>query len=398
MKDSFGDGIKNKYRGYSDSELKIRLDIINKPNSFSQLLTIMISAFAVGIALLTGIYTTAMNKNSSGDAAIIQERFIRYSSNIIALMITVIVLFTVFYTAWYVSVIVRNWAILGVMRERETRNKYENKLDHEYKKADKNKVERNFWWWGPIVGLIVLIILDNYFQWRFLTTATTSKDGFHRFGFKINEFDFTIIAAILTIIGYSVRQKQQLVAEQIARSRIEWLKVTRKYVSQYMSSVNECWYLINEKKVDPSDELLTNKLKETENLYYKVIYSFNPKEEISIYLNKYLLLAKNQYKVSRYDKGNFTSAVGRLVQTYFKDEWDKAKSEIQNGFVIKDETKSNCSSLMDLLDYIDSNILDKSDDLELEFRLKNLPDEELNFILSYLRIMKSQKQLGYKKD
>ena len=53
---------------------------------------------------------------------------------------------------------------------------------------------------------------------------------------------------------------------------------------------------------------------------------------------------------------------------------------------------------MDLLDYIDSNILDKSDDLELEFRLKNLPDEELNFILSYLRIMKSQKQLGYKKD
>lgn len=151
----------------------------------------------------------------------------------------------------------------------------------------------------------------------------------------------------------SKEQKKKLVAEEISKSRIEWLKVTRQYVSDYMSACNMCYFYYQkmnildarlkvilspceEKNIIDEQKALNKKIDDcklnAENNYYKSIYSVNPKENIKIFLDKYIMLTQNNLVNPRY-KDELTRIVGEEVQEYFKNEWNKAKKEIINGNV-----------------------------------------------------------------
>ena len=52
------------------------------------------------------------------------------------------------------------------------------------------------------------------------------------------------------------QQKKKLIADDIATARIDWLKITRKYVSDYMSGANRCWDLRNQYKKNSSQNNL----------------------------------------------------------------------------------------------------------------------------------------------
>jgi len=252
------------------------------------------------------------------------------------------------------------------------------------------------WFLVPIFLFILLLFFDNKCNIHFLTKPISKKDKIYGLGIKVDKSVFTLLIAIIGLVGYSIRQRQKLIAEQIAKSRIEWLAVTRKYVSKYMSQANECWFRINFGQEGSEQESLNDLLKKTENSYYKSIYSFNPKEEISIYLEKYFLITRTDYNIPLIYKKNLTSIVGRAVETYFKGEWDKAKNEIQDGIVVKTKSIDKYSSLSDTLKLIDKNSLNNVNDSITDYIKRGDSKEIQDFITCYRDIMRLQKQLVYK--
>lgn len=162
---------------------------------------------------------------------------------------------------------------------------------------------------------------------------------------------FVGVGTLLTIIGNSIRQRQKLVAEQIAKSRVEWLGVTRGYVSNYMSYANQAWNKIRNRSTSKSDSSdssdLDDILIKTEEFYYNSIYSVNPKEHIYTMLEGYLIIAeKNQ--IDPYLKSQLTAYLGQEVQMYFKNEWDKAKLEIETGTVAPNDTVKSLNYIKEL--------------------------------------------------
>lgn len=174
-----------------------------------------------------------------------------------------------------------------------------------------------------------------------------------------------------TLKANSDDQRERLVAEQVSKSRIDWLKVTRKYISDYLSEVNQCWDL-NEQWLKTGDDLhrlgrkivnlsseertndkeLQDKIKEATNNkrelekriidmkklaesdYYKAVFSINPKEKIFYFLEQYLNLSKSGRVTATEDqKNDLMEAVGSEIQEFFKAEWENAKKEVLNGSI-----------------------------------------------------------------
>lgn len=221
---------------------------------------------------------------------------------------------------------------------------------------------------------------------------------------KVLTYFLALITLMATIINYSTQKKLQqeisnkkLIAEIIAKSRIEWLKEMRELVSEYMSLSNQAsfylesnWYSLTLKR--PKKEKLTiyNELvKRADTYYYKIMFNLNNKEAISTTIDDYSKIFKRSFlcihfentskrlnKISREKKLLVKVApscknsqvkidwiikridtinleieelalintmpayrkskqvkVGAEVQAYFKREWDKAKEEIRSGEV-----------------------------------------------------------------
>lgn len=180
------------------------------------------------------------------------------------------------------------------------------------------------------------------------------------------------------------QQRKKLVADDISKSRIEWLNITRKYISDYMSEVNRCWdygqqyqralveiqdLAFQSSSGDDSSinyyseqiaslkeklpELLNKRndiLKIAESDYYKSIFSVNPDERIRCFIDQYLVLTQLKPMANLDQKNAITEIVGDEMQKYFKREWDKAKFEIVKGKVYKaDDDKENTQFFNDSL-------------------------------------------------
>ncbi|WP_047999410.1 hypothetical protein [Lactiplantibacillus herbarum] len=195
------------------------------------------------------------------------------------------------------------------------------------KDADCKFLRNNAWWLVPVLLFVLIIVFDIKLKTYWL--VDTSKH-------TINTPIFTIFATLLGLIGYSVRQKQKLVAEQIAKSRIDWLKEMREHVANYITSVNVTYdYRMNHTNM--ADDKIKKEYRElkqkVEKNYALIMFNLNPKEKITKQLNDYLQLANEPITMG--DKKEAETALDENVQAFFKSEWDKAKKEIQSGRVDK---------------------------------------------------------------
>lgn len=213
---------------------------------------------------------------------------------------------------------------------------------------------------------------------------------------RLNIEAFAVLTGFASLIGavynYTLQKRLQekinnkkLVAEIIAKSRIEWLKEMREHVSIYMSLSNQASFYAenNLKKIYGSSPLELEKynalVRETEVYYHKILFNLNQNESISKSILEYKnifnisvlytiesnreQIAKNYRNLSEEDLNKDSEAhceipninldnlndnsiitikkhrydiqvkVGNDVQTYFKKEWDKAKKEIISGEV-----------------------------------------------------------------
>lgn len=195
---------------------------------------------------------------------------------------------------------------------------------------------RKFWYGfsSGIFSIVLLLVIIKRIHF--------SSNLFSIFFNRYHEFQWsslivlTILFSVITLYvntsSSSSLNHQKLVADNIAKSRIEWLNVTRKYVSDYISAVNETYYFsvnildINDKD---SENEFSRLIADVENKYYLVRLSINPKENISKLLDRFLEVAYGT--VSKYDKDDLNSELGEELQIFFKNEWEKAKSEIKTG-------------------------------------------------------------------
>lgn len=195
---------------------------------------------------------------------------------------------------------------------------------------------RKFWYGfsSGIFSIVLLLVIIKRIHF--------SSNLFSIFFNRYHEFQWsslivlTILFSVITLYvntsSSSSLNHQKLVAENIAKSRIEWLNVTRKYVSDYISAVNETYYFsvnildINDKD---SENEFSRLIADVENKYYLVRLSINPKENISKLLDRFLKVAYGT--VSKCDKDDLNSELGKELQIFFKNEWEKAKSEIKTG-------------------------------------------------------------------
>lgn len=221
---------------------------------------------------------------------------------------------------------------------------------------------------------------------------------------KVFTYFLALITLMATIINYSTQKKLQqeisnkkLIAEIIAKSRIEWLKEMREHVSIYMSLANQASFyleshwesLASDNKSSEHFAVYNSIVKEAETYYYKIMFNLNSKEQIHSKIESYsnifkIDLIRKQIKstkkqVKKFNKEkeylvtikpNFIestatadwivkrietiaavqiklahtktiaayrkkiqSEVGSSIQAYFKREWDKAKEEIKSGEV-----------------------------------------------------------------
>ncbi|WP_338233170.1 hypothetical protein [Companilactobacillus muriivasis] len=252
-----------------------------------------------------------------------------------------------------------------------------------YKYEDDKEVgfwEKNKWFLIPLFWALLIIAIDALAKTNFFTKPVSSKNG-HILHFRLKEYDFTFLAAILAIIGYSIRQKQKLVAEQVAKSRIEWLKITREYFSKFMSYCEQTAYYKRklrktkkrikknknqsnmksiiclgstikssdktteslEKKIKSIEKKMDKKSQKANEYYYKMKCSINPKDHISEEIKNYFDMI-NQPKICKVELDRGTEELSKNVQKYFKDEWDKAKTEIRTGVISPKDNKNRCQN------------------------------------------------------
>jgi len=230
-----------------------------------------------------------------------------------------------------------------------------------YKCEDDKEVgfwEKNKWFLIPLFWALVIIAIDAFAKTNFFTKPVDSKNG-HILHFRLKEYDFTFLAAILAIIGYSIRQKQKLVAEQVAKSRIEWLKITREYFSKFMSYCEQTDYYkrklrktkkrnknqsqSNMKLTKYLEKKMDKKSQKANEYYYKMKCSINPEDHISGEIKNYFDMI-NQPKICKVEFDRGTEELSKNVQKYFKNEWDKAKTEIRTGVISPKDNKNRCQN------------------------------------------------------
>lgn len=208
----------------------------------------------------------------------------------------------------------------------------------EYKKNHRRAVVHIFLWWGiPLIILIVVSTLDYYLKWNFV------YNQIHK---TINIPLLTLFIACLSLAGYSVRQKMQLIASNIAKSRVEWIGMVRVYLADYMSATSQAYnfgkkhpeVFSNPNQLDASIEAdYRSILQNAERTYYLLMFSFNPGDSLVKNLNDYLQVASNRVEIS--SKREHTQKIGQEIQRYLNREWIKAKFETQYGIVYKESKK-----------------------------------------------------------
>lgn len=203
---------------------------------------------------------------------------------------------------------------------------------------------RNFCW-GFFSGTLSILILSafiiciNYFPSLF----SVFFNRYHEFQWSsliILTASISMVALAVNTVLSSKLNHQKMVAENIAKSRIEWLNVTRKYVSDYISSVNKAYfYSTNVLNKNNSVQLTEfNKLlADVESKYYLVLFSVNPEEKIAQTLNDYQQIAYGGFLASQ--KKEASIELGRQLQVFFKKEWEKAKLEIRTGEISPSDIK-----------------------------------------------------------
>ena len=182
-----------------------------------------------------------------------------------------------------------------------------------------------------IVVLLVVIICIRYFS----NVSSIFFNRYHEFQWSsliVLTILFSVITLFVNTSSSSRLNHQKLVAENVAKSRIEWLSVTRKYVSDYISSVNRAYFygstVLDRNDKDQLQEF--NQLRaDVEIKYYLVLLSVNPKEEIATKLNDYQQVAEGT--IPKFEKQKLNMELGKGLQVFFKNEWEKAKLEIETG-------------------------------------------------------------------
>lgn len=192
--------------------------------------------------------------------------------------------------------------------------------------------EQHSWWAIPTIIFIGLLIVDGCFtHWIINPNKHT-----------INISACVLFVTVLGLIGYSVRQHQKLVAEQIAKARIDWLKEMREHVADYINTVNTAYDYgmkhmeVFNKNAEIDDEVrkkYTALKQKVEKNYALIMFNLNPNEKITQQLNDYLQVANDPVTPS--EKRKHETELFKKVQSFFKDEWEKAKKEIQTGKVDK---------------------------------------------------------------
>lgn len=208
----------------------------------------------------------------------------------------------------------------------------------EYKKNHWRAIFHIFLWWGiPLIILIVFSAVDYYLKWNFV---------YNRIHKSINIPLLTLFIACLSLAGYSIRQKMQLIASNIAKSRVEWISMVRVYLADYMSASSQAYNfgLKHEEVFTPGKQLDTSLeadyrsiLQNVERSYYLLMFSFNPEDSLAKDLNEYLQVANSP--VERDSKRAHTKKIGQEIQRYLNREWIKAKFETQYGIVYKESKK-----------------------------------------------------------
>lgn len=238
--------------------------------------------------------------------------------------------------------------------------------------------------------------LDYKYKWNFLFDSEKHL--------KTTSFvaTFGLVGTMGTLYNYTLQKATQekinnkkLVAELIAKSRIEWLKEMREHVSTYMSLANQASAFAGDNLItiyERSDVEILNKynnlVQKAEVVYYKIIFNMNNNEPIFAKIETYNyiyninilygissneekkeakfkadLMKTSSKNIIEYDAGftpessesenieitekikelgtnsiaNYRKSkqveVGKSIQAYFKKEWDKAKEEIRSGEV-----------------------------------------------------------------
>lgn len=240
--------------------------------------------------------------------------------------------------------------------------------------------------------------LDYKFEWYFLYDSEKHL--------KTASFVavFGLVGAMGTLYNYTLQKVTQekindkkLVAEIIAKSRIEWLREMREHVSTYMSLANQAsfylethWDSLASKEKSLEHLNVYNAIvKDVDIYYYKILFNLNHKEKIHFKIERYSNIFNIRFldslinitleKIEKIDdeKNNWVeimstyvdgtirkdginkrikaimierevldasksvsnyrkhiqSQVGKSIQIYFKKEWDKAKEEIRSGEV-----------------------------------------------------------------
>lgn len=192
-------------------------------------------------------------------------------------------------------------------------------------------------WYGFCTGVLsitvlLLFIICIYF---FPNVFSIFFNRYHEFQWSsliILTIVFSVIALWVNTSASSRLNHQKMVAENVAKSRIEWLSVTRKSVSDYISSVNKA-YFYSKNVLDKNDKDKLSEfnrlLADVENKYYLVLLSVNPKEEIAKKLNDYQQVAEGT--ITQIQKRELNMELGQGLQVFFKNEWEKAKLEIETG-------------------------------------------------------------------
>lgn len=187
----------------------------------------------------------------------------------------------------------------------------------------------HIWWLAPVIIFVAVILLDMYCKTHWLVNLDKHT---------INTPIFVLFVTLLGLIGYSARQKQKLIAEQIAKARIDWLKEMREYVAEYIASVNAAYNYgmdhpeVFEVKKGINDEVKKEYIElkqKVEKNYALIMFHLNPEEKITQKLNDYLQVANNP--IVKSEKMKYESELGKAVQTFFHREWAKTKREVETG-------------------------------------------------------------------
>lgn len=195
--------------------------------------------------------------------------------------------------------------------------------------------------WKSIVFSIIAILPIIFVSFVFWFLGVFKFNGTSEFPFGALA---ALIAALIVIPFHFELQRKKMVANQIVKSRIDWLQSMKKYTANYLNSVDN--YVNGQNrplgyeycKHRDKDEKSSQELKNiADKNYYLLMFNLNPDEKITKKIRKYHSIFVEEICNCKECYPQKRSKITATIQKYFKREWDKAKSEIKSGDIaVKD--------------------------------------------------------------